>query len=247
MEFSHMIISFLLLMAFVCGILIFVLKVVVFSSTENAVKRLEEDINKANAKHTELNQKLKEADEELQRRKDEAKRLAEKMRADAEEESKTEREKIVSNARKEGEEIIAKAQMSKDKLKEELEKELEFKVLKMSMELLNKVLSLKAKGLFNELLIKEFLESLKEIDMSRISPDIKSIQIVTLNSLDASLKDEFVKTIQTKLNRDITVETTTDPNLGGGVVLKFGSMALDGSLRNLIREAGTEFHKTVEA
>jgi len=60
--------------------------------------------------------------------------------------------------------------------------------------------------------------------------------------------DEFLgqRIVKEKLKRDISVDASTDTNLGGGALLKFGSMTLDGSLKNLIREECTVLTEKVD-
>lgn len=240
------ILKFLVLTAVVSGTIIFFLHRTLISTTEGAVNRLNQEIEKANAKQAELSAKIKQADDELAKRQAEAKKLAEKMKSDAEEQSKAEREKIIGKAREEGEEIIAKAHSATEKIKQEIEKEMEVKIVNYSTDILNDILSEKAKGSLNEVLIDEFLNGLQNVDMSKISPDVKSAELVSLTDVDESIKNRFSQVIKDKLNRDISISAKTDPELGGGVMLKFGSMALDGSLRNLIREKGVAIKEKIE-
>lgn len=246
MDWKWFVFNFVVLMIFFVGLTVFVIKRTLFSSTDSALKKLDAELSKANAKQAELTRKLKEADEELQKRQKEAAELADRMRNDAEEESKNEREKIISKAREEGEEIISKAQNSKEKLKMDLEKEIDTKVIKISIRILNEILSNNAKESFNDLLIEEFLEKLQNVDMSRISPEIKDADLISVLEVSKDVKEKFGKLIEVKLGRKINVNTSVDSNLGGGMVLKFGSMALDGSLQNLIRETGVRMQEEVD-
>ena len=246
MELLSLIIKFLILTALASGIIVFFLHRTLISSTDGAVKRLNEEIAKANEKQAELTQKIKEADEELAKRREEAKELANKMRTDAEEESKATREKIITKAREESEEIIAKAQNAKEKIREELEKEMDTKAVNFSIQILNDILSEKSKAALDNTLVGEFLEKLEGIDMSRISEDVKSADVITLGEIPSDVKTKMTQIVKKKLNRDIALNASTDPNIGGGVVLKFGSMALDGSVKNLIREAAISIQESID-
>lgn len=227
-------------------LLSFVLKWALFSSTEGAVRRLNEDIAKVNAKQTELMRKLREADEELNRKRAEAKELMDKIRTEAEEITKQEREKIIQKAREEGEDIITKAQNAKEKLRQELEKEMENKAISYSMTILNDILSQRSQSTFNQVLMEEFIEKMKTIDVTKINPTIQEIELVTLNNVNDQVRNNIGQVLQARLNRNVTLKATTDTKMGGGVILKFGSMVLDGSVRNLIRERAAELQKKVE-
>ena len=245
MQFHWFIFNFFILTLIISGVIIFILHRTLINSTEGAVKRLNEEIAKANEKQVELSRRIKEADEELAKRRAEADALAQKMISQAEEASKAERDKIIQKARQEGEEIIAKAQGNKENLRQELEKEFEVRVIDHGMGILNNILSQKAKGALDEVLQNEFIENLKNIDMSRISPDINSVEVITLNPIDDKVKSKFNQIIKEKLKRDVSLSNTVNPKIGGGVILKFGSLALDGSIQNLIRENGVTIKEKV--
>ena len=166
------------------------------------------------------------------------KETTEKLRQDAEEEMKAERDKIVSKAREEGEDIIAKAQNAKDKIRQEIQAEFDVKLINFCMGILSEVLSENAKGALNEVLISEFISNLEETDMSRIDEKIKSVDVVTVAAIDSKSKEKIVEVITKKMNRKIEVNVVVDPKIGGGVLLKFGSMALDGSIKKIILEKG---------
>ena len=164
--------------------------------------------------------------------------MADKMRLEAEEESKSTREKVVSKAREEADEIIAKAQNSKDKIRKEIQAEFDVKIIGYGMEILAEILSQEAKSSLNDILIEEFLTSLENVDMSRIDQGVKSVDVFTLTEMDAKVKDKLASIIKKKLNREVVVNASIDSDIGGGVLLKFGSMALDGTIKNLIKEKG---------
>lgn len=232
-------VTFTVLMLLVAGTIIFFLRRTLILSTEGALQRLNEEITKVTEKQNELSNKLQKSDEELKMREKEAKELAEKMRVEAEEEIKTSREKIIAQAREEGEEIIAKAHGAKDKIREELERDMDVKLVRFSMNMLNDVLSDKAKGSLNKVLVEEFINNFQTIDMNRISSDVKSVEVVMLEEADSALINKFKTMIKERLERDIDISIKVDKEIGGGVIMMFGSMALDGSVKNLIREAGT--------
>jgi F0F1-type ATP synthase delta subunit len=96
-------------------------------------------------------------------------------------------------------------------------------------------------------LIEEFLEKLKGIDMSRISPDITSVDVVTLEPVAEKIKVQIAAVIKEKIGRSLTVNSSTNQKMGGGLILKFGSMSLDGSIQSLIREKALEIQQQVQS
>jgi len=246
MAYGNLVVGFILVQIFVVGVIVVWLRIALVASTEGAVNRLNDEISKANERQTELAKKIKEADDELNRRRAEAKSLTDKMRTDTEQQTKEEREKIITAARKESEEIIEKAQNSKSKLRIELEKEIDVKVIHVGMEIVNEVLSEKAKGALHNVLLDEFILKLRDTRMDRVNQDIDAVDIITVSPLDDGRKNELAGVIKEKMGKEPKFNYTTDDKIGGGVIIKFGSLALDGSIQNLIREMATELQENVE-
>jgi F0F1-type ATP synthase delta subunit len=234
------------LMLVVTGVIIFFLHRFLVSSTEGAVNRLNVEIEKAQKRQAELSRKLQEADTELKQRRIEAKAVSDHMRQEAEQETKAEREKIIAESRKEGEEIISKAQTAAEKLKIELLKDIDSKGVDFALQIMNRVLSDQSRGVLDRQIIDEFLEKFKEVDMSRLSGDIKEVELICTHGIDEKQKNEIQQVIKKKVNRDLPLIVTKDAKLGGGIMVQFGSMAIDGSVRNLLREEGKALKAKIE-
>ena len=247
MELPQLIISFIVMLLVMIGITILIIRSFFFSSTESAKNRLDKDLQKSHEKQIELSRKLKEADEELEERRKEANELVSSMQSEIESTAKEEKEKIIREARAEGESIIEKAQAATEKMKVELEKEMDLRAVDFSMNILNKILSDKAKGSLNEVLVEEYLADLKDTDMSNIGPDITEAEVISLSALDDQTQTSLSSIIKEKINRELKLNFSTDPDIGGGMVIKFGSLALDGSIKNRIREEGISYKTELEA
>lgn len=241
-----MIVQFLVLTAVVSGVLIFILHRVLIASTDGAVHRLERETGEVRAKQAELNQKIKQAKEELERKREEAEALAARMIAEAEESAKAQREQILQKARQDSEEIIRKAQGTKEEIRQAVRQEMELKAVDYTVAVLNMVLSEQARGSLDERLISEFLEKLKNVDMTPVTPDVDTAEFVAARNPRGDLKESLQTLLKQKLGRQITVSVQVDPGIVGGGVLKFGSLNLDGSLQNQIIEAGSALKGKIE-
>lgn len=246
MDYMTLIISFVILMIIFVGFSAFVLQRVFVANTDGAIERLESEYAEATQKQAELNKKLRQADDELTKRKTEARDLAEKMRSQTEEETKEERDKIIKEAREEGEQIIAKAKGATESLRKELEKEMDSKFIGYSMRIITNILSEKAKGAFDQVLVDEFLNDLQQIEPSKIPPNVKEIEIVSTAEVKEDTRTKTQAILKEKLGQDFNITTKQDKELGGGMILKFGSMTVDGSLSNLIRKEGLQLRQEVD-
>ena len=247
MDFGSSIVKFIILMAVVCVPIILLLRWALLNSTEGAVKRLNVEVEQNRSKQAELNQKIKEADEELAKRKAEANELANKMIAEAEEKAQAEREKMIAKARAEGEEIITKAQGTKDHIRKDLEKEMHLKAVDYAVQILTLILSQDLQKVLNSQLFTEFVDGLKKVDMSRIGPEVGTAEVSTASPLEDQDKEQLTKLLFEKLKRTIKIDFVQDPQVVGGAILKFGNLALDGSLQKRIKEEAIKSKQKTES
>ena len=247
LEFTWMFVLKALVLGFVfMGVTIFVLKKVLFDSTQGAVNRLNRETDDVRKKQKELNEKIKQANEELAKRRAEADALITKMKDEAEERAKEEREKIVKKARADGEEIIAKAQRTKEDMRKVLMKEAEIKTVDFTVVILEEILRDRTRGAFNESMITDFLDDLEETDMAMITDDVLDADVTVAEALTDPLKNRLTQILHEKLGRDIRLNIHVDKTIISGMLLKFGSLALNGSLKYLLDEKGVEIKDKLE-
>ena len=232
-----LIIQFLFLTAIISGVLIFTLHRVFISSVEGAKQRLDRDAEAARAREAELNRKIKQADEDLAARKKQLDQLEQKMKGDLESEAEKHRETLINKSRADAEEIITKAQSAAEGIRRDIEKQMELKIIDHSIKVLGDVLTKRARASLEKDLVEEFLEQLKNIDMSKISLDIKKADVVTALALSAADMARITEVVKAKTGRDIALTSKVDAGHLAGVIIQFGSLQLDGSLKTAIKDA----------
>ena len=208
--------------------------------------RLNKETEAVLTKQTELNQKIKEANEELTKRKAEADALVLKMTEDAEKAAREEREKLIVKARQEGEDIIVKANNTKADIRKNIVKEMDMRAVDFTALILDDVLSKEGRIALEECLITEFIGSLAKMDMEMIGEEIKTAEVVTSSALSEGMRNRLSETLLGKFGRTIAVTATTDPKILSGMILRFGSLALGGSLKNMVRESATGLKEKLE-
>ena len=242
----NLIIQFLVLTTVISGAIIFALYMVLIRTVDGAKQRLDRDAEAARQREAELNAKIKEADAELQRRQKELDAMEKKMRQQLEEESAKQKEELIQKARKEAEEIITKAQNAREGIRREIEKAMEIKIIDYAVKITAEVFSAKSKDALDKQLFTEFIEKLKEVDMVRLGPDVKSADAITANPLEQAALDMLAKVFKEKMGRDITINPKIDKNVIGGVILQFDTLSLDGGLQNSFKESAGSLKQQVE-
>ena len=242
----NLIIQFLILTVVISGGIIFALYMVLIKTVDGAKQRLDRDAEAARQREAELNQKIKEADAELQRRNKELDIMEKKMRQELEEQTTKQKEEMINKARAEAEEIITKAQNAREQIRREVEKTMEIKIIDYASGITTEILSTKVKETLDKYLVAEFIEKLSQVDMSRISVDIKVADVISATAIPESLLADLAQVFKTKLSRDIKLNPKIDPKVTGGIVLMFESLQLDGSLQNSLKESANALKQQVE-
>lgn len=242
----NLIVQFLILTTVISGAIIFALYLVLIKTVDGAKQRLDRDAEAARERERELNLKIKEADAELQRRQKELDIMERKMRQELEDKAAKQKDEIIQKARAEAEEIIVKAQNAKEGIRRDIEKTMEIRIVDYSSRVVNDVLSNTVKEAVDKQLFAEFIAQLKDVDMGRLGPDVKSADVITANPLDAASLNELVKVFKDKANRDIKLNPKVDKTVIGGVVLQFESLLLDGSLLNSFKTSANAIKAQVE-
>ena len=171
------------------------------------------------------------------KRKEEASRIAQEIKDKAIAEATEVKEDSFKKAKIESEDIISKAQKTVNKIKEDIRKELESKMIDMYASLLKIIFSDFARSHLNKALIEEFIEELRQSDLGSIEVDSKVVDILSVDTLTDEARSEIKKILTSNLKKEFTLSEKVDPSLLAGIMMKFGSLTLDGSLVSKIRDA----------
>lgn len=240
------VIQFLVALACGVGLMLLIAYILFFRNVETAKQRLDKDAEAARQRESELNKKIKEADIELQNRKKELDLIEKKMRQELEEQSTKVKEEMLNKARQEAEDIIVKAQNARDQIRREVEKNVESKIVDYSADIAGEVFTLKFKNELDKVLIDEFIEKLKKVDLSKLGADVKSADVITANPINESSLTLIKSVFKEKMSRDIQLAPKVDPKVIGGVMLQFETLMLDGSLQAAIKESATLLKQKIE-
>ena len=233
------------LQTIVFGLVLFFLKKILTGDTESAVNRLNNSYEDVKKKKEELTKMITQIETEYNQRKGEAEKIGSQLVDKAKEEGESKKADIVKTAKSEAEDIISKAMGTIDNVRADINRELFLKTVDICSELIKNILSQKAALQVHEIFVNEFLEELKGLDMSKIGSEVERIDIVTFKSLEEKEKGQIKEIAADKLKRQLDISESVDTKLLGGMVLKFGGLALDGTLAGKIRESALAQKKTV--
>ncbi len=98
----------------------------------------------------------------------------------------------------------------------------------------------------NRQFVEELLDALDEVDGGSITLDGSDVEFIASHPLDQEQKTRIEQLIQEKFGAQIRVNETIREDLLAGLVMKIGSLEIDGSLLNRYHEAVEEVKKTAK-
>jgi F0F1-type ATP synthase delta subunit len=232
-------------MLILLGVFAFVLTKILFSATDRDIHRLNREAELAQKKQEELQEKTKECETACKNKIAEATQEAEKIKQTMILEATEKGKEIVALARKQGEEILQSAADSKEKMKQNIINEMDLKTVDFATIVLGKILDESASKTLNEHLAEQFVKELPSVD-NKFLDNIKDVEILTRYELPGELKNRIKEIVCKKINRQIELKEKVDSSLVSGVILKFGTLVLDGSLKAKIREVSEAIKKSKE-
>jgi len=237
--------QFIVLQILVFSGVIYFLKKIVYGDTESAIKRLGHVYQDLLNKQNELTQKIEQAEKEYQAKKEEGSAIIDKMKYDAMDDMRKKEDEIVKKARAEAEDIINKAHAAKDQFYREIEKELSRKMIDFISGLMGDVFTEKLAQPVHDVLVNDYLARAKDFDLSNVDAALTEIGVRSALPLQKEVMEQLNTLLTTKLKRQITLVEKADKTLVAGIALEFGTLLLDGSLSNSVREAAENHKKKI--
>lgn len=226
----------ILIQVLVFGIVIYALKRIMVGNTESAVNRLNQSYADISKKKEEMANKINQIEQECERQRRETSEEIKKMREEAQKEVEEKTDKMLSEARQKSEQIIGDALGAKNKIREEIKREEQLKVVDWAGQIINAVLSREIKKELNDAFVEEILEDIRELEAEHVPVEISEVDFIVAEDLRQELKGRLEKIIAGRLNRDVSFNCKVDKGLIAGIAVKFGSLILDQSLSNKLNQ-----------
>lgn len=200
---------------------------------EDEVRKKEEDIRREIEEHErDFAEKKAEAERQLQAHRDEARREAAHLK-----------EKAVAEAKKESQKIIEQATRNEQKIRDQIARQMEDKAVEYGGRIFKLVFSDLLTGELNGLFNNELIDALNEIEQGAITVDSGDARITVSHAMADEQRGRLEAILREKFHKDAVIQETVDESLLAGLILKMGSLEIDGSLRNRYQEAVQEVKK----
>ncbi|MFH0731476.1 MAG: F0F1 ATP synthase subunit delta [Candidatus Omnitrophota bacterium] len=217
--------------------LLFFFRRILTRNVASATQHLDELNQDYTKKEEEANKLLQEArlhsEKTIETTRTQAEELKEKIIKDAE----TEKDKLLKEARGQSDAIIQQADRSRGALLSELDERISKEAINKACLLIESILPEEFKVKVHSQWIEELIEkSFGELKNLQIPDDITEAKVISAFALTQKQKNFIAKKLQDLLNRDISLSEEVDTQLVAGVIVKIGSLVLDGSFKNKIQQ-----------
>ncbi len=228
------------------GIVIFILKKVIFTQTNVQVKQINEAMKRNDKLRLEMEQKVKDCEEACRVKMETAKTEAGNILKEARSKSEEEAKEALERAKKQGEEIVEKANTAKEKIKNDIIKEMDFKALEFASRVFLRVMEKTMSEKLNDILVQDFILGLESLETKYISAEVSEAEVISRYKLSDSTKEKIKQAIDKKLKRKIQLTDKVEEGVLAGIVLRFGTLAIDASLASKIKETCEQIKKETE-
>lgn len=227
---------FVVIQLCVFAVIVFVLKRVLLSDTLNAVNRLRQVEGELRKKEEGLKRRIDEQEEAFNRKRSEALAELDAAREEAAKQAAQIKEALLTEAKKESQNLIAAAEKDRDGMRHEIEQQMEITALEHVGEVFHVVFSDHISDALDRQFVEDLLNALEEIDGTSVTVDATEAECTTTRPLEKDQKQALLKILTAKFGAHLQLREQVDPTLLSGMVLKLGSLMMDGSLANRFKE-----------
>jgi F0F1-type ATP synthase delta subunit len=217
--------------------LIFIFRRIMTQNVVMATRHLDELSHDFNLKEEDLNRQLQEAKLKTQELIARAQEEAEKLKMEIIKGAEEERDKIIKNSRTHAEEIIQQADKSRQLLLSELDDRIAKEATNKAFELIQNTLPENLKKTVHTHWVEDLIENgFSKLERLHIPEGMKEAKVTSAFNLTDDERKKLSKKIKDSLGEGITLKEEIDPKVVAGIVISIGSLVLDGSLKNKIKE-----------
>jgi len=228
----------------VLAAILFVIKRLLLSDTMRAVNRIKQVEAEIRKREEEIRKEIEEHEREFARRKADGEEEIQRHKEKSEKETAKLKDQILAEAKEEGDRIVDQARKNEEKLRKQISQDVEEKAVEYGGQVFRLVFSEKMTEELDKQFTAELLEALEEIDSSTITLDAHEAEFTSSHPLDEEQRKRLEKLLADKFGVDMGVKEKIQEDLMAGIILKVGSLEIDGSLANRYNEAVAEVKKT---
>ncbi len=233
------IITFVLAQAVVFLGLVILLRRVMRGSADQETRRLQEMNEEQRKKLQGLARQIDRAEREYREKLRLADQEARKVKERVLEEAAREKERVLKEAEEEKKEILRRALNAREKLKDEAAEEMKRELALKACGMIREVLTERHQRWLQQGLIDEAVDELASLDQAVFDglaeTDSPVVEVTTAHELDEEQKKRICRVLSDRLRRPVACREILKASVIAGIVVRVGSLLVDGSLAERLR------------
>ncbi len=223
--------------------IVFALRRLLYTESVRETRRLRELKEEAFLKQRELDEKIREAGAVYTERVRKASEDISRLKAKAEAEIEQMRSHIIEEAEREADRIIKAAFNAKEKMCEEIAAGLKKKAPELAVQIFERLLSERVKLLIHRELVAELVVSLKEME-SEFSTSVDTAEVCCAYPLLSEEVNSIEEALALRVGHKVSLDVKEDKQIVAGVVLRVGSLEIDGDLNTRLAKIEEEMRNS---
>lgn len=232
-----LVVSLIILQLIIFGGLILMLKRILTNNIVSATQHIDSLNQDYTKKVDDLNRREEEAQGKAQEILSKSQEDADRLKSQIIKDTEIERDRIIKHARAQGEEMVRQADKSRQLLISEIEERIAREAVSKACDLIQAVLPEEIKKSAHTQWVEDTAKGgFNKLERLRVPEDMHEVSITSAFPLNESQRKVLVRALKDIFNRDVALKEDVDPKLVAGLIISIGSLVLDGSLRNKIKE-----------
>lgn len=227
----------------VLGAILFTIKRMLVGDTARAVGRIGEAESEIRKKEESMRHELEQMKQDFAAKRATAEEDLQERREELEREMAQSKESTIEKAKREATDLLEKAKKEERRRRDRLAQEMESKAIDFAGRMFRLVFSERLNDALNRAFIDELVDALIDTDSGGITVDSGSTQFIASHAIDADQKAKLQKVLKEKFGIDVSIAEVIQEDLLAGLVIKLGSLEIDGSLLSRYQEAAAELKK----
>ena len=219
------------------------IKRILLGDTAKAVESVREVEAEIRKKESGIREQIEEHERAFQQQKIEAEKELEEHRAQADKEVARTRDQILGEDRAEADRVVEQAKRNEERFRQQISQDMEEKAVLYAGEVFELVFTEKMAEAVDSVFTDELLEALDALDSSSITVDSDKVDFTAARPIAEAQKNRLQTLLKEKFEVDIRVQENIEEKLVAGLAFKLGSLEIDGSLSNRMKEAVDEVKK----
>ncbi len=220
--------------------IVFVLRKLLYSESAKEMLRLKKLKEETANKQKELQQKIDAAQDAYKEKMAEAEEKARAYRIKSEEEAKELKKQVLNKANEEAEQIVKSAFNAKEKMREEIVEEMRKRAPMLASRIFEEFLSPEVRDMAHRELVRDVIHKIKTAEKISFKSRIDKGEIISARPLSDSDKSEIELLIRNNLGYEVPLQGKEDEQLVAGVIIKLGTILIDGSLDSRLKQVEAE-------